>query len=51
MSNLPFGRYRFKRIPFGLKMLQDILRTRIDQTFESFKNVTGIADDIIFTAN
>jgi len=45
--NSPYGRYRFKRMPFGLKMSQDIFQTRIDQTFEGCKGVSGIADDIV----
>ena len=32
--NSPFGRYRFNRMPFGLKMSQNIFQTKIDQTFE-----------------
>ena len=45
--NSPYGRYRFKRMPFGLKMSQDVFQTRIDQTFEGCKGVIGIADDIV----
>ena len=43
--NSPFGRYRFNRTPFGLKMSQDIFQTKIDQTFEGCEGVAGIADD------
>ena len=45
--NSSYGRYRFKRMPFGLKMSQDIFQTRIDQTFEGCHAVIGIADDIV----
>ena len=45
--NSPFGRYRFKRMPFGLKMSQDVFQTKIDQTFESCEGVIRIADDIV----
>ena len=45
--NSPFGRYRFKRMPFGLKMSQDVFQTKIDQTFEGCEGVVGIADDIV----
>ena len=45
--NSPFGRYRFNRMPFGLKMSQDIFQTKIDQTFEGCEGVAGIADDIV----
>ena len=45
--NSSYGRYRFKRMPFGLKMSQDIFQTRIDQTFEGCRGVIAIADDIV----
>ena len=45
--NSPYGRYRFKRMPFGLKMSQDIFRTRIDQLVEGLTGVVAIADDIV----
>lgn len=45
--NSPFGRYRFLRMPFGLKMSQDVFQYKIDQTFEGCKGVVGIADDIV----
>ena len=45
--NSPFGRYGFKRMPFGLKMSQDVFQTKIDQTFEGCEGVVGIADDIV----
>ena len=45
--NSPFGRYRFNRMPFGLKMSQDVFQTKIDQTFEGCEGVAGIADDIV----
>ena len=45
--NSPFGRYRFLRMPFGLKMSQDVFQAKIDQTFEGCEGVIGIADDIV----
>ena len=45
--NSPFGRYRFLRMPFGLKMSQDVFQAKIDQTFEGCKGTVGIADDIV----
>ena len=47
--NSPFGRYRFKCMPFGLKMSQDIFQAKIDQTFEECEGVVGIADDIVIS--
>ena len=46
--NSPFGRYRFLRMPFGLKMSQDIFQHRVDQLYESLQGVVAIADDIVF---
>ena len=40
--NSPFGRYRFNRLPVGLKMSQDIFQTKIDQTFEGCEGVAGM---------
>ena len=47
MFNSPYGCYCFKRMPFGLKMSQDIFQTHINQTFEGCHGVIGIADDIV----
>ena len=43
----PFGRYRLLRMPFGLRMSQDIFQARIDQLVEGLQGVIGIADDIV----
>ena len=45
--NSPFGRYRFLRMPFGLKMSQHVFQAKIDQTFEGCEGTIGIADDIV----
>ena len=45
--NSPFGRYRFLRMPFGLRMAQDVFQRRIDQLLEGCPGATGIADDIV----
>ena len=45
--NSPYGRYRFQRMPFGLKMAQDVFQSKIDQTFEGCSGVIGISDDIV----
>ena len=41
----PFGRYRFKRLPFGLVVSQDVFQKQLDTAFEGLDGVTGIADD------
>ena len=38
--------YRFLRMPFGLRMSQDIFQKEIDETHEKCRVAVGIADDI-----
>ena len=45
--NSPFERYRLLRMPFGLRMAQDVFQQRINQLIEGCPGVTGIADDIV----
>ena len=45
--NTPFGRYRFKRLPFGVQVSQDVFQGKLDEAFQEIPNVTGIADNII----
>lgn len=49
--NTPFGRYRFKRPPFGIVVPQDIFQRRLDDISRNIPNVTGIADDIIVSGS
>ncbi|XP_005108371.1 uncharacterized protein K02A2.6-like [Aplysia californica] len=44
---IPYGRYCFTRLPFGLKVSQDIFQLKMDQIFESVKGATGISDDVV----
>ena len=45
--NTPFGRYRFKRLPFGIRVSQDVFQKKLDEIYKGIDNVTNIADDII----
>lgn len=45
--NSPFGRYCYKRMPFGLVMSQDVFQQKMDQILEECEGVVSIADDII----
>ena len=46
--NSPAGKYKFRRLPFGLKCSQDIFQKYMDEIIaESGDGVTGIADDIV----
>ena len=45
--NTPFGRYRYLRLPFGLKSSQDEFQRRVDECFEGLDGVIALVDDII----
>ena len=45
--NTPFGRYRFLRLPFGLKSAQDVFQKRIDETFQDIPGIEIVAHDIL----
>ena len=45
--NAPFGRYRWKRPPFGLKVLSEIFQKRLPQALEGLSAVLLVADDIM----
>ena len=45
----PFGRYCFRRLPFGLSASQDIFQLEIDRILEKCKGACGIADDIVIS--
>ena len=45
--NTPFGRFRPKRLPFGVKVSQDIFQRKLDEILRDIPNVVGIADDIL----
>ena len=44
--NTPFGRYCFKRLPFGLNVSLDVFQTAMDRHLEGLKGVISIAGDI-----
>lgn len=41
------GRYRFKRLPFGIVSAQDEFQRRIDEAYEGLPGVAAIVDDIL----
>ena len=45
----PFGRYRYKHLPFGAAPAGDMFQHKIDEIFNDMPNVFGIADDILVT--
>ena len=45
--NIHKGRYRFKRMPFGAKMSQDVFQMKMDLIMERCPGVISIHDDIV----
>ena len=45
--NTPFGRYMFKRLPFGLCSSQDIFQRVMSEMFEGVEGVEVVVDDIL----
>lgn len=44
-----FGRYRWSRLPFGLKVSSEIFQRKLTEAFGDIEGVFTIADDIIVT--
>ena len=47
LINTHKGRYRFKRMPFGAKMSQDVFQMKMDLIMERCPGVISIHDDIV----
>ena len=45
--NSPFGRYMFKRLPFGLSSAQDIFQKTMTEMFEDIEGIEVEVDDIL----
>lgn len=45
--NTPWGKYRWLRLPFGLKISGDVFQERLDRVLRNVPKVTGIADDVL----
>ena len=45
--NMPWGKYRWLRMPFGLKVSGDVSQERLDKVLRLVPRVLGIADDIV----
>ncbi|XP_057679220.1 uncharacterized protein K02A2.6 isoform X2 [Corythoichthys intestinalis] len=46
----PWGRFRFKRLPFGIKSASEVFQQRNSETFGDIEGVHIIADDMIIAA-
>ena len=47
MFNTLWGKYRWLRLPFGLKIASDVFQERLDRVLRLLEGVHGIADDIL----
>ena len=47
--NTPFGRYRFKRMPFGIKSAQEVFQKKFDEVCENLEGCFKIVDDVIIS--
>ena len=45
--NTPWGKYRWLRMPFGLKVSGDVFQERLDRVLRLVPGVLGIAHDIV----
>ena len=45
--NSPFGRYCFRRMPFGLVMSQDVFQQKMDMILEGCPGTLALIDDVI----
>ena len=45
--NTPWGKYRWLRMPFGLKVSGDVFQERLDRVLGLVPGVMGIVDDIV----
>ena len=45
--NTPWGKYRWLRMPFGLKVSGDVFQERLDRVLRLVPGVLGITDDIV----
>ena len=49
--NTPWGKYRFLRLPFGLKVASDVFQERLNSILQHATGVTGIADDCLINGS
>ena len=48
--NTPIGRFRWLRLPFGIKCAPEIFQRIMDQMLEGIDGATGVMDDILIAA-
>ena len=47
----PFGRYRWKRMPFGINIAPEVFQKRIRDAVEDLPGIWALADDILITGD
>ena len=45
--NTPFGRYRWKRMPFGISSAPEVFQRKMNELFSDLKGIEVIADDFV----
>ena len=45
--NTPYGRYRFTRLPFGIKSAPEVFQQCMSELFEDIEGVKAIVDDLL----
>ena len=48
--NTPFGRYRFTRMPFGIKSASEVFQKKNEEAFAGIPGIYIVSDDIIIAA-
>ena len=43
----PFGRHRWRRLPFGLKVSSEIFQRKLDEALEGPEGVFSVVDDVV----
>ena len=46
-SNTRLGKYKFERLPFGVKTSHNTFQRKADETYYACRDVVGISDDIL----
>ena len=49
--NTPFGRYRFKRLPYGIASASEVFNKAVTQILEGIEGCTNYVDDILVWGN
>jgi len=45
--NTPFGRYRFKRLPFGINSASEVFQKAMSEMFDDIEGAVSIIDDVL----